>query len=230
MPKTLESVFLELFQTHKDLDRIETYWDLVNGAVDINVSDTFGVTALHYAAGYDCEVVKWLLNHGADPLVKTNRGNTPLHVAAYTSSSVAASNCVLELMEQGGFNDLFNIEGFTPLMCAVRAMNDRSVGHIVQKCDVNLQHENGQTALHMAARNGYYGICDTLVEHGANPLLKDKGGDTPYDNARDCKYIETMKVLEKSGFMMVDEIDSYTLEGVQAYCKKHNLVLGSILQ
>lgn len=229
MPKTLEGVFLELFHTHKDLERIETYWGFVKGGIDINVTDEFGVTALHYAASYDCEVIKWLLNNGADPLIQTKRGNTPLHVAADTSCSLAASNCVLELMEQGGFNDLFNIEGFTPLMCATRAMNDRSVGHIVGKCDVNLQDENGDTALHMAARNGYFGICDILVEHGANPLLKNIAGDTPYDIARELKYIETMKSLEKSGFMIVDEIDSYTLEGVQAYCKKHNLVLGSNL-
>jgi ankyrin repeat domain-containing protein 50 len=51
--------------------------------------------------------------------------------------------------------------------------------------DVNAQDVNGKTTLHDAARFGYYDTIEVLLEFGANPTIKDKGGRTPLRVARE---------------------------------------------
>jgi len=64
-----------------DLDRVRSFFDC--GLKNIDFSDDFGYTALHYAAQWNrIEVVKYLLQKGANADVN-ECGATPLHRAAY---------------------------------------------------------------------------------------------------------------------------------------------------
>lgn len=53
------------------------------------------------------------------------------------------------------------------------------------KADVNLKDQEGQTALHYAASCGHVEIVRFLLDHGADPNLKDGDGMLPIDVASD---------------------------------------------
>ena len=50
--------------------------------------------------------------------------------------------------------------------------------------DVNLVDEEGDTALHVAARAGCLLICEELLKHGADALIRNKKNRTPAGQAR----------------------------------------------
>jgi ankyrin repeat protein len=68
----------------KIIDIINTYNATNTEPFNINFDNGFleASTLLHFAAEYgEIEYVKWLLANGADPLILTDDGETPLHVA-----------------------------------------------------------------------------------------------------------------------------------------------------
>jgi len=50
-------------------------------------------------------------------------------------------------------------------------------------CDPNAQGSDGRTALHRAAFQGHSEVVQLLLERGADPRLKDRQGETPFDMA-----------------------------------------------
>ena len=50
-----------------------------------------------------------------------------------------------------------------------------------QSCDINHADVNLNTALHIAAENGSRRAVSLLLEHGADPLLRNIAGDTPLE-------------------------------------------------
>ena len=50
-----------------------------------------------------------------------------------------------------------------------------------QSCDINHADVNLNTALHVAAENGSRRAVSLLLEHGADPLLRNIAGDTPLE-------------------------------------------------
>jgi len=55
--------------------------------------------------------------------------------------------------------------------------------------DPNVQDDDGDTPLHLAAWNGYLTIVKFLLEHGADPNIQDDDGDTPLDYGSNCEEI-----------------------------------------
>lgn len=47
------------------------------------------------------------------------------------------------------------------------------------------QNDDGFTGLHVAAMWGQTEVVRTLLEHGANPLIKDSDGCLPVDHAKE---------------------------------------------
>lgn len=104
----------------------------------------------------DIEVMRLLLEHGADPNIPTAQGSTALMAASGINWIPAQtySHSEAEYVE------------------AVKLCLDRGA-------DVNATNSLGLTAIHGAANRGWESIIQILADHGANLDVKDSAGRTP---------------------------------------------------
>lgn len=126
----------------------------------INATDSAGMTALHHACALGAiEMAETLLKHGADPKICSNDGRNALHHAV----SIQAL-CFNQQSQPGGLT----ICPLTiPLLLASAGI------------DIEAADSAGETALHIAARNGLVGVIASLLQAGANPNHVNKNGETP---------------------------------------------------
>jgi uncharacterized protein len=104
----------------------------------------------------DVTLMRFLLEHGADPNIGTNDGATPLMAAAGINWVVA---------QTFSRSDKEYLEAAT--LCLERG------------ADVNAVNSQGFTAMHGAANRGFDAMIKLLAEHGAKLDVKDKQGRTP---------------------------------------------------
>jgi ankyrin repeat protein len=123
-----------------------------------------GTTAfLRAAKAGDVPAMKLLLEHGADPLLgPTRSGITPLMAAAGLGTSEADTTGRQKTQAQA-------IE-------AIQLLLDRGI-------DIDAQANDGQTAVHGAAMQGYDDVIRFLASKGARLDTPDKDGFTPVDVA-----------------------------------------------
>lgn len=127
--------------------------------------DTRGMAPLHYAAWKGrLEIVKFLLDHGAD-LNATVRGQNVLHFAVRSKNI----DVVAFLLEQGV--DV-NSKGFlesSPLMYAAAGNNLKMVQFLLDHgADIQQKDIRGLTALYDAVRNGSKELIKYLIDKGSN--------------------------------------------------------------
>ena len=114
-----------------------------------------GATAFWRASqSSDVAVMKLLLEHGADPKIATNVGNTALHVAAGVGW---VEGITYEWSKEA------NVEAVKLLL---------SLG-----LDPNAQAQTGRTPLHGAGHKGSVAVIQALVDAGAKLDLRDYGMD-----------------------------------------------------
>jgi ankyrin repeat protein len=116
---------------------------------------------LRAAAAGDIDVMKLLLEHGADPSIATNAGTTPLMVAAGVNWAVA---------------ETFDL-GNEALFEAVKLTHALGL-------DVNAVNSMGIAAIHGAANRGANDVIEYLAANGARLDMADAQGRTPLDWAK----------------------------------------------
>lgn len=112
--------------------------------------------------------------------VKADNGQTALHI------SFGFLSLMLRLIESGIDVNAVDNMGFNALIYNVRNPHcDEAAPRILIEAglDVNAQDAEGCTALHYEAANGDAATVSLLLQHGANPMIKNKKGYTPLNMA-----------------------------------------------
>jgi len=147
-----------------------------NGA-DPNVQCLFGNTPLHSTACYgDVEMVRALLDLGADVNIRNDTGRSPL-------------NNISIIPVRGG-----DVSGNCRRSWAnvAQLLLDRGA-------DINARNNNGRTPLHTMTLRKLVEVVRVLLEGGADVGAEDKQGGTAFSLAKARGYEEIMKLLSEHG-------------------------------
>jgi uncharacterized protein len=159
--------------TIADLVRVGAREDalaLIAEGANVNVPEASGngTPALHWAVyQHDTELVRALLEAGAEPSVRNLFGSTPLMEAA----AVGHATIIAMLLEAGANVEAENYEGQTALMAVARTGNLDAARLLLDAgADPNAYEAwGGQTAIMWAAARRHPDMIRLLAEHGADP-------------------------------------------------------------
>jgi ankyrin repeat protein len=113
--------------------------------------------------------VWWLLDHGADPNLKSDDG-LPLHVFISANAKT---------MNGSDFE---------------RDLADITVGRLLKAgAKVSGMDDDGQTPLHVAAKYNNMEAAEILIREGAKIMPRDRTGKTPLDYAESAEMIRLLK-------------------------------------
>ena len=132
--------------------------------VDLNDSDYRGCTSLHRAVlQKHSDVVKVLIDAGADVEAKDSKGRTPLHCGC----TVKYPEIVQMLVEAGGDVCEVDVKGDRCLNVAARHGAIETVRYLVGLPEVDVSHINllGHTALDHASEKQHADVVQVLLEH-----------------------------------------------------------------
>ncbi|MGL4652687.1 ankyrin repeat domain-containing protein [Cetobacterium sp.] len=175
------------------------------------------------------EIVKLLLEYGADTNIQTDTGATALGFASQnghieivkllleygadtniqtdtgaTALGFALQNGHIEivklLLEYGAQTNIQANGGVTALICASTMRQIETVKLLLEHgANVNIQTNGGVTALGSASQNGHIEIVKLLLEHGANVNIQANDGVTALGSASQNGHIKIVKLLLEHG-------------------------------
>jgi ankyrin repeat protein len=138
---------------------VEVVKSLLDHGIDPNALDYYDHrTPLHEAVSYSSnkDIIRMLLEQGANPNSSDLDGNTPLHCLAI--GFLESGKC---RYDQDKFSaDLFDL-------------------FILHNADPSLANKHGNTVLHIVAKQDITSIYNHLIQLGWNPLQKNNIGETP---------------------------------------------------
>ncbi|XP_058234421.1 transient receptor potential cation channel, subfamily N, member 1 isoform X2 [Hemibagrus wyckioides] len=152
---------------------------LVEFNANLDCQNDEGQTPLHIAAQEgDRAMVKFFYYKLANPNITDKMDRYPLHVAGEQGHTN-----VIEILSESFKSDVLERtkDMETPLHIAARVERGEMVAEMLLKsgAEVNTEQENGETAMHIAARHGNLQIMRLLVEEGAHLTWRSKAGETP---------------------------------------------------
>ena len=168
--------------------------------VELNHRDTVkNFTALHYSVeNEDTDVVRVLIDAGADIETRGNYGRSPLHSACV----LGALDVVKILVRAGAGVRATNNKGHTCLILAVRFRQTKIVRYLVGLPEVELNHrdtEKNFTALHYAVENEDTDVVRVLIDAGADIETRGNYGRSPLHSACVLGALDVVKILVRAG-------------------------------
>ncbi|KAE8599772.1 hypothetical protein XENTR_v10017317 [Xenopus tropicalis] len=165
----------------------ETALAFLKRGVLLHMPNKAGAVCLHAAAtrGH-VAVVRALLQKGAHVDARTKDNYTALHIAAESCKPLVVQTLL-------GFGAQVQLKGGkaqeTPLHVAARIKDGEKVAEMLIKsgADINVEQENGETAMHVAAQHGNLQMISALIEEGGEPTWQSKNQENPLHTAvRHC--------------------------------------------
>lgn len=182
----------------------------------VNVRGWMGITPLIVATWYadSADIVRLLLDRGADPLAVRTNGDSALHWAASgpvatllaeaagpagLSTRYVFATTPLHVAAENGNADV--VRAFVAAGADLAAIDDNgdmpldlvtdpAVAHVLVTAGAPLRTRQPSTPLHNAARlvsrePSWAPVIESMLAHGADPLLRDRFGAVPADLAGD---------------------------------------------
>ncbi|EYC30062.1 hypothetical protein Y032_0005g2426 [Ancylostoma ceylanicum] len=172
-----------------------------------------GALGLHSAAaaGFN-EVVKMLIARGTNVDIRTRDNYTALHVAVQSGKASVVETLLgagADIHVKGGelgqtaLHIAASLSGPESRECAMMLLKSGGQPDVAQ--------EDGETCLHLAARNGNKEIMRLLLNENANLQLMSKAGETPlHVAAKSCNYeAAQMIVTHMAQSLSPEEIRKY---------------------
>ena len=157
-------------------DHVDRVLSLLHAGLSPSASDYDRRTALHVAASDGAlDVVKALIEEGADLNAKDRFGHTPLDEAvAYQHAAVAE----LLMYYQAQHGDLARLEA---QLITAAAANDLNAARALLASGVPATcfDYDRRTPLHLAVSEGHLDMAKLLLEYKADPLAEDRWGSSP---------------------------------------------------
>ncbi|CAI7668312.1 unnamed protein product [Penicillium bialowiezense] len=154
-------------------------------------------TVQHCGEGGDHEeVVRQLLEHGADPNIQNEDLDSALFLAAFNGFTGA----LRILLEHGANPEIRNKMGETALSVASKNGDEASVKALLQgKADPSTRNKSFENALFSAAGEGHTSICELLLDSGLSVNHQNIVGDSPLFLAARSGSKSTVQLLIDKG-------------------------------
>jgi ankyrin repeat protein len=154
----------------------ETLAALLEGGADVSIRNIEGKTALYLAVRENRnDSIGVLLQHKSDIFAADNDGVTPFELALREKSPALPALITEEtaLRSDSGGN--------TALHIAVKARAGAAILGLILDCKalVNARNKDGDTALHIAARDDLQDLGELLIDRGADIFASNAGGESP---------------------------------------------------
>lgn len=153
----------------------------------VNRSTSYGEKSIHRASICSNEIIKILLDNGANINDQKNNGSRPI----YEAIIYCKPENVKYIIECGASLEDMSYHGLTPLQCAAANGFIEPLKVILEaKVSLDVQDNNGNTALYYAAREVHESVyrenpvacVKALLEAGACKFIKNNDGYTPWDS------------------------------------------------
>lgn len=222
-----DAIVAELMnKTSADVEYIKNLFEY--SGIDVNTMVKGKYTFLYWASFQNnAEIVKMLLEKGADPNKITDSIRIPLDAAVqYGYEDIAKllldnganpntvddwgdtllhicaekgkSKLVKILLKAGANPNVRNSTGKTPLHLAALGNSVTIVKYLLEAgAETDVLDQNLQTPLHYAAGHNYYKVVRILLEAGADYEVEGKNFWNPVDLAYSNKHKETIKEFDR---------------------------------
>ena len=192
---------LHLSVAHNKIDATRL---LLEHGADPNIQKISGWVALHRASfNYDVDHIRVLIENGATVDLRDDMGRTPLHVCVSAAARKDGDVDVARLLLESGSNpNSKDNEGNSIFWTVCLNRTDTMVRLLLQHgAAITISDKNplsGETILHKLAGRFTWPhfslqakIMEMLLEHGANPRIRNNQGKLPLDVA--CAWVPTFK-------------------------------------
>ena len=167
--------FIEQTEARKLAERMAGVWASFEHWSAADSGGALDIDLVGAAGAGDIAAIKRLIDGGASPNAKDQKGRSALLAAAAGGHDASAA----ALLRRGANVNAADSRGKTLLMGAADAGNEAVTKLLLRHgATVDTLDGRGQTALTWAAWRGHGGVVDALLAVGAKPDLRGSDGDT----------------------------------------------------